>query len=84
MKKKWTALELKEYWTLSPQELDFIKSKSRKSRLAFSFLLKYFQMNMRFPARALTPLMHSHINPYGFFFLDMKQRLKGLPSMEAA
>ena len=54
MKKKWTALELKEYWTLSPQELDFTKSKSRKSRLAFSFLLKYFQMNMRFPAREET------------------------------
>ena len=36
--------------------------------------------------RALTPLMHSHINPYGIFFLDMKQRVKGLPlnSMEAA
>ena len=36
--------------------------------------------------RALTPLMHSHVNPYGFFFLDMNQRLEGLPksSMETA
>jgi len=43
------GLELKEYWTLSSQELDFTKSKSRKSRLAFAFLLKYFQANMHFP-----------------------------------
>jgi TnpA family transposase len=50
MKKKWTALELREYWTLSSQELDFTKSKSRKSRLAFAFLLKYFQANMHFPS----------------------------------
>ena len=50
MKKKWTVLELKEYWTLSSQELDFTKSKSRKSRLAFAFLLKYFQANMHFPS----------------------------------
>jgi len=49
MKKKWTALELKEYWKLSSQELDFTKSKSRKSRLAFAFLLKYFQANIHFP-----------------------------------
>jgi hypothetical protein len=25
--------------------------------------------------RALTPLIHLHINPYGLFLLDMKQRL---------
>ena len=26
--------------------------------------------------RALTPLIYSHINPYGTFQLDMKKRLK--------
>lgn len=25
--------------------------------------------------RALTPLIHSHVNPYGSFKLDMKKRL---------
>ena len=25
--------------------------------------------------RALTPLIHSHVNPYGNFELDMKKRL---------
>ena len=51
MKQKWTMIELKEHWTLSSQELDLAKSKSRKFRLAFAFLLKYFQTNMRFPTK---------------------------------
>ncbi len=30
--------------------------------------------------RALTPLLHEHVNPYGLFSLDLQKRLEGLPS----
>jgi TnpA family transposase len=51
MKQNWTATELKELWTLSDQEKKLTLLKSRQSRLGFALLLKYFQINARFPRK---------------------------------
>ena len=51
MKQKWTVIELKERWTLSDQERNLAAAKSRKFRLGFAFLLKYFQLLRRFPSK---------------------------------
>lgn len=51
MKQNWTTTELKELWTLSDREQQLALVKSRKSRLGFAFMLKYFQINARFPKK---------------------------------
>lgn len=51
MKQNWTITELKEFWILSDQERKLALLKSRQSRLGFAFMLKYFQINARFPRK---------------------------------
>lgn len=50
MKHNWTLDELIDRWTLLPNELDLVSdSKSEPNRLGFALLLKYFQLEGRFP-----------------------------------
>lgn len=50
MKHNWTLDELIDSWTLLPNELELIGgSKADHNRLAFALLLKYFQIEGKFP-----------------------------------
>lgn len=49
MKRCWEANELSEFWTLSPAEMAFIDGRTGPNRLGFALLLKYFQVEGRFP-----------------------------------
>lgn len=50
MKHNWTLDELIDSWTLLPPELDLIRdSKADYNQLGFALLLKYFQIEGKFP-----------------------------------
>jgi len=50
MKHNWTLDELIDRWTLLPNELDLVSdSRSKSNRLGFGLLLKYFQLEGKFP-----------------------------------
>ena len=49
MKRDWTIPELQEYWTLQPGELNLLTSKNDENRLGFALLLRFFQIEGRFP-----------------------------------
>lgn len=49
MKRNWTTEELVEDWTLLPNELAVLGNKSGATRLGFAVLLKFFQLEARFP-----------------------------------
>jgi len=50
MKHKWTLDELIDGWTLLPNELALVNSsKTDHNRLGFALLLKYFQLEGKFP-----------------------------------
>jgi hypothetical protein len=49
MKRDWTIPELQEYWTLQPGELNLLTSKNDENRLGLALLLKFFQIEGRFP-----------------------------------
>ncbi len=49
MKRDWEIPELQEYWTLQPAELSLLANKGDENRLGFSLLLKFFQIEGRFP-----------------------------------
>lgn len=49
MKRCWEPDELVEHWTLAPEELALVGSKTGPTRLGFALLLKYFQIEGRFP-----------------------------------
>lgn len=52
MKHKWTLDELIDSWTLLPNELEFVnRTKTDHTRLGLTVLLKYFQIEGRFPHR---------------------------------
>jgi len=50
MKRHWTIDELVDHWTLVPNEVAVLANKSGATRLGFAVLLKYFQLEGRFPA----------------------------------
>src|SRR4051812_16047197 len=50
MKRNWTTEELVEHWTLLPNELELVGNKSGPTRLGFAVLLKFFQLQARFPS----------------------------------
>ena len=50
MKRDWEIPELQEYWTLQPGELNLLTSRNDENRLGFALLLKFFQIEGRFPA----------------------------------
>ncbi len=50
MKHNWTLDELIDSWTLLPNEMDLVSgSKASHNRLGFALLLKYFQIEGKFP-----------------------------------
>jgi TnpA family transposase len=49
MKRNWTTEELVDSWTLMPNELEVIGNKTGPTRLGFAVLLKFFQIEARFP-----------------------------------
>lgn len=49
MKQSWTMEELVEQWTLHPDEWALLKGKANAHRLGYVFLLKFFQIEGRFP-----------------------------------
>src|SRR5215210_3785491 len=49
MKRNWTTEELVEDWTLLPNELVLLDNKTGATRLGFALLLKFFQLEARFP-----------------------------------
>lgn len=53
MKREWTEYELATQWLLFPQERQLLGNKTGATRLGFALLLKFFQLEGRFPASAL-------------------------------
>jgi hypothetical protein len=49
MKRVWTTDELVDHWTLGPADLSLLANKTGATRLGFALLLKYFQLDGRFP-----------------------------------
>lgn len=49
MKRLWTNDDLVAQWTLQPDELVLVEYKEGANRLGFALLLKYFQIDGRFP-----------------------------------
>lgn len=49
MKRQWDAEELVENFTLLPTEMALLSTKSEENRLGFGVLLKFFQMETKFP-----------------------------------
>src|SRR5258708_4693450 len=49
MKRQWTTDELIDQWTLTPQDLEWVRSKTAGNRLGFALLLTYFHHEGHFP-----------------------------------
>ncbi len=49
MKRNWQPEELVECWTLLPSELALLAHKNPQNRLIFALLLKFFELEARFP-----------------------------------
>lgn len=49
MKQQWHVDELIESWTLDPEDLELIGNKTGPTRLGFAVLLKFFDLEARFP-----------------------------------
>ena len=52
MKRNWMETEMAKCWELSDDELTIVKNKRGVTRLGFSILLKFFQIEGRFPSGA--------------------------------
>jgi hypothetical protein len=50
MRQHWEIDELIESWTLDPADLRFVRNKTGSTRLGFAVLLKFFELEARFPA----------------------------------
>ncbi len=49
MKQKWHVDELVETWTLDEADLELVRNKTGSTRLGFALLLKFFELEARFP-----------------------------------
>lgn len=52
MEHDWQADDLRDHWTLSDAEHEAVGNKTGAGRLGFAVLLKFFQLNGRFPRDA--------------------------------
>ena len=52
VKRCWSRDELELHWGLLPPESSLLRNKSGATRLGFSLLLKFFQLEGRFPGAA--------------------------------
>ena len=51
MQQEWLQPELEAYWRLTPEELSLLEGRGRNNYLGFALMLKYFQLESRFPVR---------------------------------
>ena len=65
-------------WTLSEEEIAFVKSKASRHRLIFAALLKFFQLEERFPEKLIDipQVALQHIRPVGHVGAICRQILK--------
>jgi hypothetical protein len=49
VKRYWDEQELAEHWSLSAEEWELLTHRTDRSRLGFAVLLKFFQLEGRFP-----------------------------------
>ena len=49
MKRTWSSDELREHWSLSTEEQALLTRKTSRGQLGFAILLKYYQLETRFP-----------------------------------
>ena len=49
MKRYWDEQELAEHWSLSAEESELLANRTDRSRLGLAVMLKFFQMEGRFP-----------------------------------
>lgn len=49
MKRNWEERELTDYWSLTHEEFELLTNRTSRSRLGFAALLKFFQLEYRFP-----------------------------------
>ncbi len=50
MKRHWDEQELAEYWSLRHDEFKLLRNRTERSRIGFAVLLKFFQIEGRFPS----------------------------------
>src|SRR4051812_41457202 len=50
MKRHWDEQELAEHWSLTPDEFELLTNRTERSRLGSAALLKFFQVEGRFPS----------------------------------
>ncbi len=55
MRREWELEELIECWTLDKEELALLANKSGATRLGFGLMLKFFELEARFPRREDVP-----------------------------
>jgi len=55
MRREWELEDLIECWTLNEEELALLANKSGATRLGFGLLLKFFELEARFPRREDLP-----------------------------
>lgn len=55
MRREWELEELIECWTLDKEELALLANKSGAARLGFGLMLKFFELEARFPRREDVP-----------------------------
>jgi len=49
MRQRWEVDELIESWTLGPDDVELVANKTGPTRLGFGVLLKFFELEARFP-----------------------------------
>jgi len=49
MKRQWSDVELADGWSLNHDEFELLNHRTGRSRLAFAAMLKFFQLEGRFP-----------------------------------
>ena len=52
MRQHWEIDDLIESWTLDPADLGIVRNKTGATRLGFAVLLKFFELEARFPSSA--------------------------------
>jgi uncharacterized protein DUF4158 len=51
MRREWELEDLIECWTLDEAEVELLANKSGATRLGFALMLKFFELEGRFPRR---------------------------------
>ncbi|MFE6732159.1 hypothetical protein [Streptomyces californicus] len=73
MRQEWSPEDVVACWTLVDGDWDLVANKTGPTRLGFCLMLKFFELEGRFPE--FTALLLSNINPYGTLRLEMDKRL---------